>query len=170
MVWTRKGVNFNYSFRKNFKPFLSVKTVLQKRGKSVTEGQGKTETFIETNTKRKGSTFESPDIEMSSIRKDWSLKLESQLFFSCCWLLKYENRKSAIFLHVSLWNKPSFLCTFHFTVTTESFLRAKLSLFSTDLFLDITVSMTYMWLWQSCSSLKQFQFLFHKIINYYKRY
>ena len=80
---------------------------------------------------------------MSSIKKLISEAREST-FFSCSWLLKYENRTSAIFFHVPTWNKPFFLCTFHFTVTTESFLRAKLSLFSTDLFLDITVSMTYM--------------------------
>ena len=68
--------------------------------------------------------------------------------------MKYENRRSVIFFHTPLWNKPFFLCTFHFTVTTESFLWAKLSLFSTDLFLDITVSMTYISL----------------SLNYYKRY
>ena len=68
--------------------------------------------------------------------------------------MKYESRRSVIFFHTPLWNKPFFLCTFHFTVTTESFLWAKLSLFSTDLFLDITVSMTYISL----------------SLNYYKRY
>ena len=81
----RKGVNFNYSFRKNFKPFLSVKTVLQKRGKSVTEGQGKTETFIETYTKGKGSTFES-DISISDRNVTYKKRLisearESTFFF-----------------------------------------------------------------------------------------
>ena len=85
MVWTRKGVNFNYSFRKNFKPFLSVKTVLQKRGKSVTEGQGKTETFIETYTKGKGPTFES-DISISDRNVTYKKRLisearESTFFF-----------------------------------------------------------------------------------------
>ena len=95
---------------------------------------------------------------MKQIQKERGQPLISEAresnFFSCCWLLKYENRRSVIFFHTPLWNKPFFLCTFHFTVTTESFLWAKLSLFSTDLFLDITVSMTYISL----------------SLNYYKRY